>query len=293
MTKRVLLTMLGATLMSLSGMAVETGDTTIVYHGKTITVDDADGKTVVNVYDSVGGELSKQRETTFVNGQEIEQVYITSPFIPLRKKKSTRRYRDHIPDIYYGISTLAGGVGGFKSSSALHAKSSYSCDVGITSFGMAFPFNSVHTFGVTTALQVGYKRHSLQKNYSLYNTDGRTEVVFLGDEENTKKTYMSYWYLRVPLIFEWQKHIGGTEAFAGMGVSLEYRFAEHSRFKGGASGTVTPTGDLNMNPVGLNLEAQIGYSRFTMSMRTALTPLMNTSVAPRCFPVSFSMGYKL
>lgn len=289
----MLLTTLAVALTAAAATAAESGDTTIVYNGKTITVDDAGGKTVVSVYDSIDGALTKTRETTFAGGQEVEQVYITSPFMPLRNKKSTRRYRDHIPDIYFGMSTMSGGVGGFKSSAGLHAKAEYSCDVGITTFGMAIPFNRMHTFGVTTALQGGYKRHSLHKNYSLYNIDGRTEVVALGDDENTKKSYLSYWYLRVPVIFEWQKHIRGTEAFAGIGMSLEYRYSEHSRFKGGASGTITPTSDLNMNPVGLNLEAQVGFSSFVVSLRTALTPLMNTDVAPRCYPVGLTIGLKL
>ncbi len=104
---------------------------------------------------------------------------------------------------------------------------------------------------------------------------------------------MSYWYLRVPVIFDWQKRINANEVYAGLGLSLEYRSDEHSRFKGGKSGTITPAGDINMNHVGLNLEAHVGYGGLVIGLRTALTPLLNTSSAPRCYPVSMTVGLKL
>ena len=140
---------------------------------------------------------------------------------------------------------------------------------------------------------MGYHDVRYGHTFQPCNIDGRTEILPLDGDEGAKKSYLSYWYMRIPVIFEWQKRINGNEAYAGLGVSAEYRGKEHSRFKGGKSGTVTPTGDLNMNPVGLNLEAHVGYGGIVLGFRTALTPLLNTSSAPRCYPVSMTLGIKL
>lgn len=288
---RKLLLTLCAAMTAVAAGAVETGDTTVVYQGKTFVLGTDSSETKVAVYDGSGVGMKKTHETSYVDGREIEQVYITSPFLP--QKKSPRRYRDHIPELFFGLSPLAGSVGGFNGGSRLHAKVAGSYEWGITTFGMGIPFNHAHTFGVTTALSCGYARHNFNEGYSMFNVDGRTEILPLDGDEGAKKSYLSYWYMRIPVIFEWQKRINGNEAYAGLGVSLEYRGKEHSRFKGGKSGTVTPTGDLNMNPVGLNLEAHVGYGGIVLGFRTALTPLLNTSSAPRCYPVSMTLGIKL
>lgn len=228
-----------------------------------------------------------------MDGQEIEQIYITSPFLPISSKRNARRYRDHNPDFYYGRGSLAGEVGGVRTGSGLHARSAGSYEWGIGIFGLALPINRMHTFGMTTAFQIGYSRLRFDKHYAMFNVDGHTMVLPLDGEENAEKSYMSYWFTRVPIIFEWQKRVGNREIYAGLGVSVEYRRGEHSRYKGGASGTITPTDDLNMNPVGLNLETHMGYEGIMLYMRTALTPLLNTSAGPRCYPVSIGLGFKL
>ncbi|MDO4310594.1 MAG: hypothetical protein Q4C43_07735 [Prevotella sp.] len=288
---RKLLLALCAVMTAGAAGAAETGDTTVVYQGKTFVLGTDNSETKVAVYDADGVEMKKTHESSYVDGQEIEQVYITSPFLP--QKKRSRRYRDHIPDLYYGYSPLAGSVGGFDGGSRLHAKTVNSYEWGITTFGLGIPFNRAHTFGVTTAFSAGYVRHNFDPGYAMFNVDGRTEILPLDGDEGAKKSYLSYWYMRIPVIFEWQKHINGNEAYVGLGVSMEYRAKEHSRFKGGKSGTITPTGDLNMNPVGLNLEAHVGYGGIVLGLSTALTPLLNTSSAPRCYPVSMTLGVKL
>ncbi len=288
---RKLLLALCAAATAVAAGAVEAGDTTVVYQGKTFVLGTDSSETKVAVYESHGAEMKKTHESSYVDGREIEQVYITSPFLP--QKRSPRRYRDHIPEFYYGMAPLAGSVGGFNGGSRLHTNAGKSYEWGLTLFGMGIPFNHAHTFGVTTALSWGYARHNFDKGYAMFNVDGRTELLPLADDEGAEKSYMSYWYLRVPVIFDWQKRINANEVYAGLGLSLEYRSDEHSRFKGGKSGTITPAGDINMNHVGLNLEAHVGYGGLVIGLRTALTPLLNTSSAPRCYPVSMTVGLKL
>lgn len=109
---RKLLLALCAAATAVAAGAVEAGDTTVVYQGKTFVLGTDSSETKVAVYESHGAEMKKTHESSYVDGREIEQVYITSPFLP--QKRSPRRYRDHIPEFYYGMAPLAGSVGGFN-----------------------------------------------------------------------------------------------------------------------------------------------------------------------------------
>ena len=75
-------TLLLAVLLPLTGMAAETADTTFVVNNKKRVVNDAAGNTKISVYGNDGKKFNRTYETNFVDGQEIERVYVTSPFIP-------------------------------------------------------------------------------------------------------------------------------------------------------------------------------------------------------------------
>lgn len=63
--------------------AAQTGrDTTIIVNQQRIVVTTHKGETHVAVYDSTDNQLLKTRETVFANLQEVERVYVTSPFLP-------------------------------------------------------------------------------------------------------------------------------------------------------------------------------------------------------------------
>ena len=63
--------------------AAQTGrDTTIIVNQQRIVITTHKGETHVAVYDSTDNQLLKTRETVFANQQEVERVYVTSPFLP-------------------------------------------------------------------------------------------------------------------------------------------------------------------------------------------------------------------
>ena len=53
-------------------MAQETTDTTFVVNGKTIKVNDENGKTTISVFKSDGENLNKTTEYTYTDNQEVE-----------------------------------------------------------------------------------------------------------------------------------------------------------------------------------------------------------------------------
>lgn len=77
-----LLFLFTALILSATTYAEEANDTTFNVKDKKIVVDVQDSKTIVKVYDNNGFQLLKTREMEYVNGQEVEQVYVGSPLIP-------------------------------------------------------------------------------------------------------------------------------------------------------------------------------------------------------------------
>lgn len=82
------------------------------------------------------------------------------------------------------------------------------------------------------------------------------------------------------------------DAFLALGPSVEYRWHEHSRYFIGKH-KHTETGDINLNPIGLNLEARAGYSGVMLYARAGVTPLLNKTKAPECYPMTIGLGFRL
>ncbi len=270
-------------------------DTTFTYNDKKIVVTETGNDTKVAVENQQGEKFHKLSETTFVDGKEVTQVYVTSPFLP--DKWSTKRRRtfvSHTPWISIGFSTLAGSPMGLTSDDALQQHSSLSWDLALSAFSVAVPFNSLRTFGISTGLTLGWIKHRFNDNYTLVNNDGTVSVqpIELADGERMKRSYLSYTAMRVPINFEYQHNIHNNEFFVTLGVSLEWRSQEHSRYKTNKH-TITPAKDININPFGLNFEAQMGYSGFAVFMRSALTPLMKTNRSPKAYTTTIGLALSL
>lgn len=62
-------------------------DTTFVFNRQKFDISQKGERTDVRVYKKNGSEMKKVKETEFLDGQEVEQVYITSPFIPRKTYK--------------------------------------------------------------------------------------------------------------------------------------------------------------------------------------------------------------
>lgn len=267
-------------------------DTTFVYGDKQIVVADSKNGTGITVLTKEGEEYKKISETKYVDGQEVTQVYVTSPFLPNNWKiNKSRTFYNHIPFLAYGMSTLGDDAMSFGSADALHVRSSKSWDFSIGILSAAAPLNKQHTYGLSVGIQLAWIKHKFADNYALYNDDGIVSIrkFELDESDSFKKSYISYMALRIPIYFDYQKKIGRNDFFFTLGPSLEWRFKEHSRYKT-KQHTITPTKDININPIGINLEAQVGYAGIAIFTRTALTPLMKTSRSPKAYPTSIGLA---
>ena len=77
-------------------------DTTFVFNKQKYEISQTSERTNIKVYKDNGTELKKTLETQYLDGQEVEQVYITSPFIPRKSYKRKSQQYSHYPDLFFG-----------------------------------------------------------------------------------------------------------------------------------------------------------------------------------------------
>lgn len=282
--------LLAAAVLPAMVMGAEVSDTTITVNDQKIVIAQRNGQTTVKVYQNDGQALSKVSETQFVDSQEVERVYITSPFIPqFNKRSGKRRLMAHYPFFFFGNSQLSGSVAHMGGNSAMHSRDSKSWEWGLSLSSLCFPLSN--SLAVTSTLQVGQVHHHFQDNYVMGTHDTQTAMIRKGGE-TLRMSYISYNLLRIPLMMEWQRRIGHDDFFLAAGPSVEWRWNEYSRYFIGKS-KFTETNDINLNPIGVNFEMHIGYGSLMLYGRTALTSLLTTDRAPKCYPVSIGIGLML
>ena len=160
-------------------------------------------------------------------------------------------------------------------------RDSKSGEWGFTGCTFECPISS-SSWAVTAAMSLAFVSHHFKTDYMLTTVDGITSFkpFAVGDDENGErpsKSYLSYWAVRIPIMLEWSNRIGSEDVYAAFGPSIEFRAKERSRYKLGKRHTLTR--DVNMNPVGINLEARLGYGFLMLYARTSLTPLLHTRMA--------------
>lgn len=277
--------LLFALLLPTAAMASEPADTTIIVDDNRIVVNDSAGITRVSVYKDDGTQLTRTSETSFADGQEVERVYVTSPFIPQTLGKNKKPMESHYPFFFMGYNLLSDGAMGFSGSTALHTRDSKSWEFGFTLASVAFRLG--RNLALTTAMQTTWAYNHFQGNYVLTTTDGMSSLVEKEDIK-VKKSYISYSIIRVPIMMEWSK----GNFYAGAGMSIDMRMSDESKYRANKK-TYTETDDINMKPLGLNLEMRMGYGFLMLYGRVGLTPLLKTSSAPKCYSVSFGMGLRI
>ncbi len=277
--------LLFALLLPAVAMAGEPADTTIIVDDNRIVVNDSAGITSVSVYKDDGTQLTRTYETSFADGQEVERVYVTSPFIPQTLGKNKKPMESHYPFFFMGYNLLSDGMAGFSGSTALHTRDSKSWEFGFTLASVAFSLG--RNLALTTAMQTTWAYNHFQGNYVLTTTDGMSSQVEKEDIK-VKKSYITYSIIRVPVMMEWSR----KSFYAGLGASIDMRMSDESKYRANKK-TYTETEDINLKPLGLNLEMRMGYGFLMLYGRVGLTPLLKTSSAPKCYSVSFGMGLRI
>ncbi len=276
-----------------SSLAETAQDTTVVVNNKKIVIGEKDGATTVEVYGQEGQAFNKISETTYVDGQEVSRIYVSSPFFRSSWERSERKTFDaHIAGLYLGWRYMAGNPFSFSAPSTLHAKNSSSYEIGIGAFSLGLPFSRENNIGLVTGIQVGYTRHAFDTGHALFMENDVATVKAVEADERIRKSYISYWSLRFPVMLEFQPQFGRRDAFIGAGFSFEFRKKEHSRYKT-KHDTFTPARDLSIHTAGVNLEAYMGYNGIMVRFATGLTPLFKDGQGPKVHTTSIGLGFCL
>ncbi len=104
--------------------SVEANDTTIRVNDQNIVIKQDGEQTSVKIYKMNGNEMTKISETQFVDGQEVEKVFVTSPFIPQTLSKRKRSLESHYPTFFFGCSQLPGSRGSMGGNNEMHSRDS-------------------------------------------------------------------------------------------------------------------------------------------------------------------------
>lgn len=186
-------------------VSVEANDTTIRVNDQNIVIKQDGEQTSVKIYKMNGNEMTKISETQFVDGQEVEKVFVTSPFIPQTLSKRKRSLESHYPTFFFGCSQLPGSRGSMGGNNEMHSRDSKSWEWGITLTSLCFRLSN--EMALTSSLSIGQVHHHFKDNYVL-STENGVSAMTLIDGETLKKSYISYNVLRLPIMLEWQKRIG-------------------------------------------------------------------------------------
>lgn len=276
-----------ALAMPFALQAEEKNDTTFVVNGKKIVVNTDNEKTNVQVFDSEDNKLTKSYETEFVDGQEIERIYIGSPFIP---KPKNNNFESTLPFFIIGMSGMTEGT--FTGDhSNIKTKNNRSWEMGIIPVDMAIPLNKSNTLGIIAGLQLRMAYIHLRRTGVMNGTNEITPY----EGPKLKKNYLKYSSYSIPVMLDFQEQEGKHNYFLGIGLSVEWRPSLKSKYIIGMEhdGHITKTSKLPLNRWGLNLEYHIGYRNFQLYMRAALTPLYRLKDGTGAYPFSIGLGIDL
>lgn len=283
-----LLFLFTALILSATAYAEEANDTTFNVKDKKIVVDVQDKKTVVKVFDHKGYELTKTREMEFVDGQEVEQVYVGSPLFPTEMLQNLK-FRPYLPTIWYGYNYLGNKICSTKNE-GIYSRKSKSFEIGITPWSFAIPFNKRNTFGLTGGIQLTWVHMCFDKNYAANMQGDRLNFTKL--DMKASGNNMNYGTLRIPILLSLQQDYAGV--CTNVGFSAEVRTNGSYRFSP-AEGSVAPSvpDGLKLNRFGLNFDISICIAGIYWGASMGLTPLYKTTTGAKAYYTSAHFGINL
>jgi hypothetical protein len=290
--RKIFVAMALATPMGMAANGV--ADTTVVYNGKQIVINDDQQETRISVYTQDSTQLVKTSETKFVNKQEIERIYINSPFFPII---TDRFYSSMYPTVWWGASLLSSQIGSIDANSSregLHARGGF--ELGCTIAEGIHPINKRGNLIFSGAVQVVYSKNYFQNSALLCN-NGK-DIAF---EDRThapaSSNYMSYASMRLPFMLGFAPFIDFPEDMLGtqLGIGLVplYRFKSASyRFEPEAFGDVIER-NLNIYHWGLNVDVNIVLGPLKLSAAIGVLPVFKTSEGKKAYSSSINFGLNI
>ena len=288
------LIIIAALAMPMSLMAEEMADTTVVYNGKQFVISDDSLETRISVYTKDSAQLVKSSETKFVNKQEIERIYVSSPFFP---NNTSMFYSSMYPTLWWGTTSLSTSIGGRKNSTSkegIHARGGF--EIGFTTAEGIYPINKKGNLIFSNAVQIVYSRHNFQNSVLL---TGDCHRIAFEDRTHAPASanYMSYASMRMPFMLGYAPTVNWLtdwlDTQLGLALVPEYRF-------GRASYTFEPEafGDpveqrMRILHWGLNIDINMVLGPVKFSASVGLLPVFKTAEGKKAYCSSLSIGINI
>ncbi|MBQ9357593.1 MAG: hypothetical protein IJT98_09960 [Prevotella sp.] len=283
-----------ALAMPVSLLAEVAADTTVVYNGKQIVISGDSLETRISVFTQDSTQMVKASETKFVNKQEIERIYVSSPFLPT---STSQLYSSMYPTIWWGTTSLSTNIGSRESNTSkggLHTRSGF--EIGFTTAESIYPINKRGDLVFSNAIQIIYSRHNFQ-NSALLTGDCHS----LGFEDRThapaSANYMSYASMRMPFMLgyaptaNWLTDWLDTQF--GLALVPEYRFGKASYvFEPEAFGDPVEQ-KMRILHWGLNVDLNMVLGPVKFGATVGLLPVFKTSEGKKAYCSSLSIGINI
>lgn len=265
-------------------------DTTIVYNDTKVELETVDGETRVSVFNMQGDSLTKVRETTYIDGNEVEKVYVGSPFAS-HGALQTDHLNSTLPTVWWAQVMTSQSLWSNKTDD-IHSKRAGSFEIGVTPYSHCFPLDKGHTWGLATGVQAVYTRQSYNHGY-LLSMDGDRVAATNDHGYSAKHSYLQYFGVRVPLLLTFDFTYNRNYARAvSLGIDVEWRMNGSHRFTGTGSNPEI-CNDIHLNHWGLGIVEQIKYGPVVFSGRFGVTPLYKTPNGKKAFNCSVGIGFDL
>ncbi|MDR2858915.1 MAG: hypothetical protein LBV64_00775 [Mediterranea sp.] len=277
-------------------------DTTIYVGNRKLVVKEKEGKIKVKLYEqSTNGDMVENDqifEGVYMNGQTTERrLSLTIPFTKKKESPSSSRsqhkHNPHIAGIYMGYSKF-GNKTLYSCANEPDLVLSKSWEWGIVPFEAKFILTRDNSLSLNSGLGIGYTSFRLDGNYAFRKLNNVTVILPPNEETSYSQSRLRYCYFRLPAVLEWQKYSkhNNRPIFVSLGGEAEIRWNMKSKVKyEGDKREKTLGRNLNVNPIGVNLLAQIGCGSLGFYTRYSVIDIFEKDKGPTLYPFSVGMAW--
>lgn len=172
--------------------------------------------------------------------------------------------------------------------SPLETKIGASWNAGLHFFPTSFNIYK-HKVNIKTALTLDVTDFGFRNSTTL--VPKTTMVAWINDSLDFKKNKLKPLYLQVPLMLNFETHKKRSKSLhfsAGVygGILIDSKTKQKSTERG----KVVVKDDFNLNPFRYGVSARIGYGGISLYANYNLSPLFQSNLAPKVFPLSLGIN---
>lgn len=218
--------------------------------------------------------------------------YFTPDFKEKMKRNFKRRhYKAHVTGFYMGFSNLAtqdlqiGSV-----NNAVLKLNSY--EIGWTMFSKDFRLSKrSRNFGLILSTGLGFRYHEYFADNNTFFKPVNNYITQLPAPTDVKFTesYLSVWYMNIPVVLEWQKKKGNSSFFIQAGAEVGVKLSGRSKFIYSPEEDVVISQNIDkidINPLTFDAKFQIGFNDVSLYVRYGLINFFRANRGATVIPVS-------